>query len=82
MWVLWEELLGVPAVSFMESIPVGFCSQMLWGLRNPGLGDLVWYSSLLRYHPKFLSTTHGVGSAHSASAPLLPVWMDVVSLIS
>ena len=33
--------------------------------------------------PEFFSTTHGWGTspARSTSAPLLPVWMDVVSLI-
>ena len=32
MWVLYEELLGVPEVSSTDSIPTGFCSQKLWGL--------------------------------------------------
>ena len=42
-----------------------------------GLGLLVPQISLPNFYPPHVS----VGPAHSASAPLLPVWMDVVSLI-
>ena len=62
MWVLEEELLGAPAVSFPDSIPNGFCSQKLWGLIilawNPGMGGMVWDGTPCSQDipPKFLST--------------------------
>ena len=85
--VFKEELLGAPAVSYTDSIPTGFCSQKLWGLiflalepwsggPGVGLGLFAPEISLLNFYPQV-----GVGPAHSLSAPLLPVWMDVVSSI-
>ena len=82
VWVPQEELLRGPVASSPNSIPADFCSQKLWGLifltleswaRGPGvdLGLLVPEIFLLNFYPS------GCG-AHSASAPLLPVRMDVV----
>ena len=47
--------------------------------RGPGvgLGLLGPEISLLNFYPPHM----GVGPAGSVSAPLLPVWMDVVSVI-
>ena len=81
-------MLGAPAISFTDSIPTGFCSQKLLGLiflalepwaggLGMGLALLTPEISLLSFYPAHVS----VGPACSASAPLLPVWMDVVSLI-
>ena len=47
-----------------------------WGA-GVGLGLLAPKISLLNFYPPFM----GVESAHSVFQPLLPVWMDVVSLI-
>ena len=88
VWILWEELFGAPEVSSTDSIPAGFCSQKLLGLtflalepwgREPGvrLELLIPEISLLNFHPPHRHE----GTAHSASLPLLPVWMDVVALI-
>ena len=76
-----------PAVSPTDSIPIGFCSQKLWGLTflalepwavgpGMGLGFLAPEISFPNFYPP-----HVVGPVHSMSVPLLPVWMDVVSLI-
>ena len=65
----------------------GFCSQKLWGLiflalepwaggPGMGLGLLTPKISLLNLYLPLA----GVGPARSVSAPLLPVWMAVVSL--
>ena len=71
---------------FHQLNPLWFCIQKLWGLiflaLEPWTGGLVWGpdSSLPRYpSPTFIHV--GVGPAHSASVPLLPVSMNVVSLI-
>ena len=49
---------------------------------NPGLGGLVWVRDSSFPSCPFRIFIHvGVGPAHSSSAPLLPVWMDVVSSI-
>ena len=80
MWVLLEELLGTPEVSFTDSIPAGFCSQKLWGLiflalepwaggPGVGLGLLAREISLPNFYPHV-----GAAPVHSASVPL-PVWM-------
>ena len=66
-----------------------FCSQRLWWFFswhwNPGLE--VWCGAGNPHSqdipPEFFSSNNvNVGPAHSTSLPLLPVWMDVVSLIS
>ena len=86
MWVPQEEVVRAAASSSTDSISAGFCSQKLWRLiflalepwvGGPGmdLGLLVLKISL----PNFIHV--GVGPAWSASAPLLPVRMDVVSSI-
>lgn len=50
---------------------------------NPGSGGLVWGSETsLSRCPNVYPPHVGAGPAHSASAPLLPVWMDVVSSVS
>ena len=58
------------------------------GTYLPGSGNLGWGSwcgtgtpCSQDIPPEFLSTNMDVGPARSASAPLLPIWMDVVSLI-
>ena len=58
------------------------------GTYLPGTGTLGWGAcvglGLLTCEislPNFYLPHAGVGPARSASAPLLPVWMDVVSLI-
>ena len=50
---------------------------------NPGLGPDVGLGLLAPkiWVPKFYPLNMGEVPAHSASAVLLPVWMDVVSLI-
>ena len=71
-----------------NSIPAGIFSQEMWGLiflaletwaEGPGmgLGLLAPEISLLNFYPPHVS----VGAAHCTSVPLLPTWMDVVSLI-
>ena len=66
----------------------GALSSWSW---NPGLCGLVWGwdSSLPRCPSRFLSTTWECGAAHSittpspshtASLPLLPIWVNVASL--
>ena len=68
--------------------PLVFVARSFWDLStwhwSPGLGGLVWglgflapKISLLNFYPPHV----GVGPTHSGSAPLLSVWMDVVSLI-
>ena len=47
-----------------------------WG-PGVGLGFFAPETSLPSFYPPHM----GVGPAHSMSPPLLPVWMDVVSLI-
>ena len=75
-------------VSSTDSIHAGFCSQKLWGLiflaleswaEGPGvgLGLLAPEISLPYFH-----TAHvDLGPARSVSLPLLPVWLEVISLI-
>ena len=88
MWIFLEELLGAPEVPSTDSIPAGFCSQKLYRLiflalepwaggPDVGLGLLTYEISLLNFYPPDVD----VGPAHSVSVPLLPVWVDVVSLI-
>ena len=88
MWVLYEELLGTPEVSSIDSIPAGFCIQKLWGLifltLEPWAGESVVGMGLLASNislPNFYPPHMDVGPACSISLPFLPVWMDVVSLI-
>ena len=75
-------------VSSTNSIPTGFCSQKLWGpiflalgpwAGGPGvgLGLLAPGISLPNFYPPHVD----VGPAHPTSVPLLPVWIDMVSLI-
>ena len=68
----YKELLGALEVSSTDIIPAGFCSQKLWGLiflvLEPWAGGPGMALGLLA--PEI-----------SLSVPLLPVWMDVVSLI-
>ena len=88
MWILSEELLGTPEVSSTNSTPASFCSQKLWRLiflaleawgggPDVVLGLPAPEMCLLNFYPPHL----GEGPAHSVSVPLLPVWMEVVSLI-
>ena len=82
------ELLGAPEFSSTDSIPAGFCSQKLWGfiflaletwagVSGVGLGLLAPEIALLNFYLLHMD----VVPACSASLPLLPVWMVVVSLI-
>ena len=77
-----------PEVSSTNPVPDGFCIQKLWELiflalepwawgPGVGLGPLAPEISLLNFYPPHV----GEGPAHSMSVPLLPVWMDVISLI-
>ena len=77
-----------PEVSSTNPVPDGFCIQKLWELiflalepwawgPGVGLGPLAPEISLLNFYPSYV----GVGPPHYSSAPLLPVWMDVISLI-
>ena len=70
-------------------ITSGFCSQKLWGLiflglepwvggSGVGLGLLASEISLLNFYLPHVD----FGPAGSVSLLLLPVWMNVVSLIS
>ena len=83
MWVPQEELLSAPAVSSTDSISTGLRSQT-WGLESWARWE-TWCGSgtphSLNIPPEFFIYV-GVGPAHSASMPLLPVWMDVVSSIT
>ena len=83
-----EELLETLEVSSTNCVPASFCRQELWGIiflilepcagsPGVGLGLLTPEISLLNFYPPLV----GGGPAHSTSVPLLPVWMDVVSLI-
>ena len=57
----------------------GDLSSWYW---NPGLGGLVWvWDASLPRPPSQIFIHMGVEPACSASAPLLAVWVDVVSLI-
>ena len=81
----WDSL----EASSTNSIPAGFaarnCRDLSFWHWNPGLGGgqgvglglLTPKISL----PNFYLPHVGVGPAHSVSVPLLPVWMNVVSLI-
>ena len=77
MWVLEEELLGAPAVSFPDSIPNGFCSQKLWGLKFLALESWLgsWCGAGTPHFqdiiPEFLSTTQECGTSlfHACSHP-------------
>ena len=86
--VLQGELLGTPEISSTDSVPTGVCRQKLWGLifltlepwavgSGVRLGLLAPKISL----PVFYLPYMDVGTTHFMSLPLLPVWMDVVSLI-
>ena len=88
VWVLKGELLGIREVSPTVSISSGFCSQKLWiliflalepqdGWPCMGLGLLVPEIFLPNFYPPHMD----VGPAHFTSVPILPFWMDVVSLI-
>ena len=83
-----RRFIWTPEVSSTDSIPAGFCSQKLWGLiflaletlaegAGVGLGLFNPEVSL----PNFYLPHVDVEPACSTSPPLLPVWMDVVSLI-
>ena len=48
-----------------------------WGVPGVGLGLLTPKISFLNFYPPHV----GMGPARSLSLPLLPVWVDVVSLI-
>ena len=81
-------MLGTPEVSSTDYFTTGFCSQKLWGLiflaLKPGLEGLVWAGGLPAPEiplPNFYPPQVDVEPAHPTSPPLLPVWMDVVSLI-
>ena len=74
--------------SSTDPIPTGFCSHTLWELIflalahwaggfGVGLGLPTPKISLLNIYPPFMD----VRPAHSKSVPLLPVWIDMVSLI-
>ena len=88
MWVPQEQLLSAPETSSSDSIPTGFCSQKLGALiflaleswaggPGVGLGLLAPEISLLNFYPPHMD----VGANCFTSVPLLPVWMDEVSLI-
>ena len=88
MWGPQEELLRAPVPSSTDSTPTGFHSQVLWGLIFLALEswaggpevDVALFTpeiSLWNFYPPYVV----VGPARSESLPLLPVWMDVVSLI-
>ena len=73
-----------PEIPSTNSIPTGFCSQKLWELiflvlefwargSGVGLGLLTPEISLPNFYPP---PVH-VGPAHSASLPILPIWVDV-----
>ena len=81
-------MLRIPAISSTNSFPAGFGSRKLWELiflalepwaGGPGVGLalLAPEIAILNFHPPHV----GEEPAHSMSVPLLPVWMDVVSLI-
>ena len=90
MQALLEELPGAPDVSVFHSLnPHWFSQPEVMGTYLPGTGTLGWGSlcgagtpcpeiSLLNSYPPHVC---GDGPACSESVPLLPVWMDVVSLI-
>ena len=78
-----------PQSFFQQLYPCWFLQREVVGTYLPGIGSLGWrawcgagcpHSQGIRL--KFLSTALGCGTTHSASTPLLPVWMDMVSLIS
>ena len=73
---------------FHQPNPQWFMPPEVVGTYFPGTATLGWGAwcgaGTLCSHdtpPKFVSTTHGWGTAHPMFAPLLPVWMDVGSLI-
>ena len=75
-------------VSSTDSIPAGFCSQKLWELiflaleswaRCPGVGLGLLASEI--YLPNLYPPYMSERPVHSMFALLLPLWMDVVSLI-
>ena len=77
-------MLWVPEVFSTDPTPTGFtgrsCGELSSWHWNPGLGV---YSEIFLRYPSGVFIYHlNVGSACSMSAPLLPVWMDVVSLIT
>ena len=66
-------------------MPIGFCSQKLWGLILLALG---WGAGMQLGHlapeislPNFYPPHVDVEPANSVSLPLLLVWIYVVSLI-
>ena len=77
-----------PEVSPRDSIPTGFLQPEVMRTYLPGTGTLVGGPSvglgllapeisLLNFYPPHVN----VGLASSASLPLLPVWMNVVSSV-
>ena len=85
---LKRNCLGFKRFSFTDSIPNGFCSQRLWGLiflaLEPWAGGPCVGLRLLSPKislPNFYLPHVDMIPAHSGSVPLLPVWMEVVSLI-
>ena len=88
MWVLLGKLLGTPEVSYTDSVLLVFAARSYGDLSswhwNPGLGGpgvglglLTPEISLPSFYPLYV----GERPAHSMFPHLLPVWMDVVSLI-
>ena len=80
--------LGFQQFVSLTQSPLVFADRIYGDLSSwhwiPGPRSLVlgWGSSLLRYPPLNFYPPHmDVGPASSVSLPLLPVWMDVVSLI-
>ena len=87
VWVFKRSCLGLQEfLPLSQSLP-GFSTRKC-GAYLPGTGTLGWGTGvglgLVTYKislPKFYPLNMGEVPAHSASAVLLPVWMDVVSLI-
>ena len=88
MWVLYGKLFWTSEVSSNNSIPTGFLQPEVMRTYLPGTGTLVGGPGvglgllapeifLLNFYLPYM----GEGPAHSMSAPLLEVWMVVVSLI-
>ena len=68
--------------------PLWFLQSEVVGTYIPSTGTLgwgAWYGAVTPRSrdipPNFFPPHAGMGPAHSTSAPFLPVWMDVVSLI-
>ena len=88
-WVPQEELFWTPTFSSTDSMPTVFLQPKVMGTYLSGAGTLDWVawcgagtSHSWDIPPEFLSTTcECMTSPFHTSLPLLPVWMDVVSLI-